>query len=105
MRRRPREPQGGARGGKGVDCHSLVAPPAAPACMMPALNQEEDRMWKLTALFAALLAVTLVVAGPAPAQSPPAAQAAPEALAAARELIVTMKAADNFKALMPALMN
>jgi hypothetical protein len=73
-------------------------------------------MWKPTALFAALLAVTLAWAGPAPAQSPPAppapsasparpAPAAPEALAAARELIVTLKAADNFKALMPALMS
>lgn len=60
-------------------------------------------MWKPTALLAALLAFTLMAAGPAPAQSP--APPAPEALAAARELIVTMKAAENFKALMPTIMN
>jgi hypothetical protein len=38
-------------------------------------------------------------AGPAGAQSP-----SPEAMAAARELIVTMRAADYFKTLMPAIM-
>jgi len=41
----------------------------------------------------------LLAAGPAGAQSP-----SPEAMAAARELIVTMRAADYFKTLMPAIM-
>ena len=43
------------------------------------------------------LAVTLMATGPAPAQSP-------DAMAAAKELMATMKSADQFKALMPSLM-
>jgi hypothetical protein len=47
----------------------------------------------------ACLTICLLAAGPAGAQSP-----SPEAMAAARELIVTMRAADYFKTLMPAIM-
>src|SRR5262249_50799294 len=46
----------------------------------------------------ACLAMVLLGAGPAPAQSP-----TPEALAAARELVVTMRTADNLKAILPAI--
>jgi uncharacterized protein len=45
------------------------------------------------------LTICLLVASPVSAQSP-----SPEAMAAARELIVTMRAADYFKTLMPAIM-
>jgi uncharacterized protein len=45
------------------------------------------------------LAVLLLAASPAPAQSPP-----PDALAAARELLVTMRMADQFKAILPTIM-
>jgi hypothetical protein len=48
---------------------------------------------------AACLTICLLVASPIGAQSP-----SPEAMAAARELIVTMRAADYFKTLMPAIM-
>ena len=47
-------------------------------------------------LAAACVAVFVLVAGPARPQSPP-----PDALTAARELIVTMRAADQFKAILP----
>jgi uncharacterized protein len=47
---------------------------------------------------AACLTVVLLAAGPAPAQAP-----SPDAMAAARELIVTMRAADNFKTILPAI--
>ena len=47
---------------------------------------------------AACLALTLMSAGPAPAQS------SPDALAAAKELMTAMHSADNFKTMMPALM-
>ncbi len=53
---------------------------------------------KLFRLFAASLVVMLMSAAPAPAQSP-------EALAAAKELMATMRSADQFKAIMPAMMN
>jgi uncharacterized protein len=53
------------------------------------------RSWIRTAC----LTICLLAAGPAGAQSP-----SPEAMAAARELIVTMRAADYFKTLMPAIM-
>jgi hypothetical protein len=49
-------------------------------------------------MLAAGLAVCLLVAAPARSQSPP-----PDAMAAAHELIVTMRAADYFKAIMPAI--
>ena len=48
-------------------------------------------------LLAGWLAVTLMATGPAPAQSP-------DAVAAAKELMATMRSADQFKALMPSLM-
>jgi len=48
-------------------------------------------------LLAGWLAVTLMATGPAPAQSP-------DAVAAAKELMATMKSADQFKAIMPSLM-
>jgi len=48
-------------------------------------------------LLAGWLVVTLMATGPAPAQSP-------DAMAAAKELMATMKSADQFKALMPSLM-
>ena len=51
-----------------------------------------SRAWTL----AASLAVTMAVA-PAPAQTP-------EALEAAKELMVTMRSADQFKAIMPSIM-
>jgi len=49
-------------------------------------------------LLAGWLAVTLISVGPAPAQSP-------DAVAAAKELMTTMKSVDQFKAIMPSLMN
>jgi hypothetical protein len=48
--------------------------------------------------FAACLAVTLLSVAPAPAQSP-------EALAAAKELMTTMNSADQFKSILPSLLN
>jgi uncharacterized protein len=49
------------------------------------------------ATLATWLAVILMTAAPAPAQTP-------DAVAAAKELMVTMKSADQFKAIMPSLM-
>jgi uncharacterized protein len=49
----------------------------------------------------ACLALGLLTAGSAGAQSP---APSPEAMTAARELIVTMRAAEYFKTIMPALM-
>jgi uncharacterized protein len=49
----------------------------------------------------ACLALGLLAAGSAGAQSP---APSPEAMTAARELIVTMRAAEYFKTIMPALM-
>jgi hypothetical protein len=49
----------------------------------------------------ACLALALLAAGSARAQSP---APSPEAMTAARELIVTMRAADYFKTIMPAIM-
>jgi hypothetical protein len=46
-----------------------------------------------------ILAVTLLCGGPAAAQAPP-----PDALAAAKELVVTMRAADQLKNLLPVIM-
>lgn len=51
-------------------------------------------------MIAAIALLMLLATGPAPAQSPPPA----DPLAAARELIVTMKATDQFKALFPIIM-
>ena len=53
-----------------------------------------DRSW----LRAVCVTICLLAAGPAGAQSP-----SPDTLAAARELIVTMRAADYFKTIMPAI--
>jgi len=50
----------------------------------------------------ACVMICLLASGAAGAQSP---APSPEAMAAARELIVTMRAADYFKAIMPAIMN
>ena len=46
-----------------------------------------------------ILAATLLYGGPAAAQTPP-----PDALAAAKELVVTMRAADQLKNLFPIIM-
>lgn len=54
-------------------------------------------MAKLLRPLAACLVLTLMSATPAPAQSP-------DAVAAAKELMVVMHSADNFKAIMPQLM-
>jgi uncharacterized protein len=51
---------------------------------------------------ATLIALVLAAAGPVRAQTPPATPS-PEALAAARELISVIKPADQFKAVLPAL--
>jgi hypothetical protein len=48
---------------------------------------------------AACLMVCVLASGPARSQSP-----SPDGMAAARELVVTMRAADYFKVIMPALM-
>jgi len=53
-----------------------------------------ERSW----MRAVCVAICLLAAGPAGAQSP-----SPDTLAAARELIVTMRAADYFKTIMPAI--
>jgi hypothetical protein len=50
-----------------------------------------------TPFAAAILAVTFILGGPASAQSP-------EAVAAARELVVVMRAAEQFKTILPLLM-
>ena len=54
-------------------------------------------MPKLLRPFAAAVVLTLMSAAPAPAQSP-------EATAAAKELMVVMRSADNFKTMMPSIM-
>ena len=59
------------------------------------------RKRSLAAHFAVL--VFLLAAGPAYSQSPPAEAASAEAMAA-RELLVTMQVADQFKAIMPSIM-
>jgi uncharacterized protein len=53
-----------------------------------------ERSW----MRAVCVTICLLAAGPAAAQSP-----SPDTLAAARELIVTMRAADYFKTIMPAI--
>jgi hypothetical protein len=52
--------------------------------------------------FAALIVIAVAAASPARAQTPPATPS-PEALAAAHELMTVMKPADQFKAIMPVL--
>lgn len=52
---------------------------------------------RAASIFAACLVVILISVAPAPAQSP-------DALAAAKQLMTTMKSADQFKAILPALM-
>ena len=52
--------------------------------------------------FAALIVVAFAAISPARAQTPPVAPS-PEALAAAHELMTVMKPADQFKAIMPVL--
>jgi len=56
-------------------------------------------MRKHSCMLTVCLVVCLSAAGPARAQTP-----SPDAMAAAHELIVTMRAADFFKTIMPALM-
>ena len=53
-----------------------------------------ERSW----MRAVCVTICLLAAGPAGAQSP-----SPDTLAAARELIVTMRAADYFKTILPAI--
>ena len=53
--------------------------------------------WTSASTFAAVLAVTLLAVAPASAQSP-------EGLAAARELMTVMRSGDQFKAIMPSIM-
>jgi len=55
------------------------------------------------AIIAAFAAVFFAI-GPVQAQTPPTLPPAPENLAAARELIQVMKATDQFKALLPTIM-
>jgi uncharacterized protein len=55
------------------------------------------RRWSRALTLAASLAVTLMAVAPAAAQTP-------EAQEAAKELMVTMRSADQFKAIMPSLM-
>jgi hypothetical protein len=52
--------------------------------------------------FTALIVIAFAAANPARAQTPPAAPS-PEALAAAHELMTVMKPADQFKAILPVL--
>jgi uncharacterized protein len=54
---------------------------------------------RYTPLAAAILAVTLILGGPAAAQT-----ASPEAVAAARELVLVMRAAEQFKTILPLIM-
>ena len=57
-------------------------------------------MPKRSMLFAvSILAATLLCGGPAATQAPP-----PDAVAAAKELVVTMRAADQLKTLLPLIM-
>jgi uncharacterized protein len=60
---------------------------------------EEAFMRMRSPLMATCLAACLLAGGPAFAQSP-----APDAMTAARELVTTMQAADQFKALLPIIM-
>jgi hypothetical protein len=56
-------------------------------------------MRRSTPFAAAILAVTFIFGGPAGAQT-----ASPEAIAAARELVLVMRAAEQFKAILPLIM-
>jgi uncharacterized protein len=56
----------------------------------------EERLMRKSWLVVTCLAAWLLAGGPAVAQSPP-----PEAMDAARELVTTVNAADQFKALLP----
>jgi hypothetical protein len=71
----------------------MLAPPSPPR-RIPMPRHVNTNAW----LLAGWLAVTLMSVGPAPAQSP-------DAVAAAKELMTTMKSVDQFKAIMPSLMN
>jgi uncharacterized protein len=55
------------------------------------------------AIFAVFVAAAVLAASPLKAQSPSPASAPAENLAAARELVQTMKATDQFKALLPTI--
>ncbi len=66
--------------------------------LKPAFKPAFKRAFKPAWTLAACLVVTLLAVAPAPAQSP-----SPEAIAAAKQLMVTMKSADQFKAIMPSL--
>ena len=54
---------------------------------------------RLKLIAVSALSVTLLCGGPAAAQTPP-----PDSLAAAKELVVTMRAADQLKNLLPVIM-
>src|SRR4051794_18652345 len=71
----------------------ILAPPL-PHRRIPMPRHANTNAW----LLAGWLAVTLMGVGAAPAQSP-------DAIAAARELMVTLKSGDQFKAFMPSIMN
>src|SRR5215831_13401773 len=63
-------------------------------------KSEEVPMIKRSNIFAAaILAVTFIISGPAAAQT-----ASPDAVAAARELVVVMRAAEQFKTILPLIM-
>jgi len=64
--------------------------------MLPAERGRIADMRGAFSVLAVCLGLGLLAVGPASAQSPPA-----DAMAAARELVVTMRSADQFKALMP----
>jgi uncharacterized protein len=79
----------------------FVAGPVAAAVRYDPGTSADRRIFmpKHSWMLAVCLVVCLFAAGPARAQTP-----SPDAMAAAHELIVTMRAADFFKTIMPALM-
>jgi hypothetical protein len=66
------------------------------------LGIEERFMRRFSRTLVAGLTVFLLAAAPAPAQSP--APAPDDAMTAARELITTMRTVDQFKAILPAIL-
>ena len=68
-------------------------------CEQSRIERSIERKWVARSWMRAVcVTICLVAAGPASAQSP-----SPDTLAAARELIVTMRAADYFKTILPAI--
>jgi uncharacterized protein len=80
---------------------SFVAGPVAAAMRYDPSTSADRRIFmrKHSWMLTACLVVCLSAAGPARAQTP-----SPDAMAAAHELIVTMRAVDFFKTIMPTLM-